>query len=146
MRNITKVGIAASIVLLSNLIALSQYRSGLSGLCRTTNLGDSAFTNMASGSQSFSCPATNVDVVISMYNSSGGAGMSLTVGFDKSMDSLAWSNAAIVTVTSADSTIGARLYYVTNFNVGNYGFARVRAITNNEVSALTNIQVLGSCK
>lgn len=148
MRNLVKIGALLALVALTNLIALGQYRSGLVGLCRTANLIEDAFTNFPTqlGGTYFTCPATNVDIVVSAYNTNGIEGVSLTIGIDKSMDSLVWSNALVFTTPEHAGSPGDRAYWITNVNVGNYGFARVRGITNLTSTSVSNIQVLGSCK
>lgn len=149
MRKLTKQLLLSGIalVLLTNLIALAQYRSGPSQLARTCNLAASAFTNMATyGYASFPVSATGVDLVISAYNADAGDVLVLDIGVDKSMDNLVWSNALVIHSPTGAQTAGARMYLITNVSVGNYGWARVRGITNILPTTVTNIQVIGTHK
>ncbi len=135
------------LVVINYQYALAQYRSGPSGLIRTANINASTFTNVASTSTLyFPCPATNLDVVVSAYNSNGLATFTLNIGVDKSMDGSVWQNALTFVTSTGSGSAGGRLYYITNVDMGNFGFARVRAITNNAATALTNVQVIGTTK
>ncbi len=152
MRNIVKISLVVfliGLVSFDNRIALGQYLSGPSGLCRSVPTMaasglDVVYTN---GSVSFPCPVTNLNVVVSAYSSNGLATFNLTYGIDKSMDGVVWQNAGTFTTTETGAaTAGARLYSITNVNIGLFGYARCRAITNLAATVLTNVTVTGNVK